>query len=231
MINNHTIIVLDFETDGKDPSICNPVQLACLAIHPRTLEIIPNSEFNSAMRPEDIDEPDYFTKHQDTIEWHAKNQNKTAEEVFTEWKNAPAQKNVWESFLLYLNQYHTDQKKRTAWTAPIIAGYNILEFDWLIIQRLCKQYNNLTKDGKPSIFFNRDKLDLIYSMFYWFESMPDPSSYSMDNLREFFGISMANSHDALKDVKDTAELLMKFMKLTRKLSGKVRFKGAFELND
>ena len=47
MINTHKIISLDFECDGVNPFTCNPTQLAAIAIHPRTLEIIPDSEFNS----------------------------------------------------------------------------------------------------------------------------------------------------------------------------------------
>jgi DNA polymerase III epsilon subunit-like protein len=231
MINNHTIIVLDFETDGKDPLTCNPVQLAALAINPRTLEIIPNSEFNSMMRPPDINKPDYFETHQENIEWHAKVQGKTSEEILETWKRAPEQKAVWTQFVDYLNQYHTDQRKRTVWTAPIIAGYNILQFDFPIIQRLSEKYKNVTKDGKSTLFYNRDKLDLIYMMFFWFESMPEPSSYNMDSLRDFFGMSTTGSHDALKDIRDTAELLIKFMKLIRKTADRVRFKGAFELDE
>ena len=63
--------------------------------------------------------------------------------------------------------------------------------------------------------------------FFWFESLPEPTSYSMDSLREFFGMSKANAHDALGDCKDTAMLLIRFLRLIRSISEKVKFKGSF----
>ena len=41
------------------------------------------------------------------------------------------------------------------------------------------------------------------------------------------GLSKENAHDALKDVQDTAEILIRFMKLFRSLSPKIKFRNAF----
>ncbi len=46
-------------------------------------------------------------------------------------------------------------------------------------------------------------------------------------MREYFGLSKEGGHDALKDVKDTAELLIRFMRLHRNTAAKVKFKGSF----
>ena len=67
------ICVYDFETDGKIPEECEPVQIASVMIHPHTLEIVPDSEFTSFMRPWGIDDEDYYETHKDTIAWHAGN--------------------------------------------------------------------------------------------------------------------------------------------------------------
>jgi DNA polymerase III epsilon subunit-like protein len=64
-------------------------------------------------------------------------------------------------------------------------------------------------------------------VFYWFENNNDVKSLSLDNLRDYFGISKEGAHDALKDVKDCAQILIRFMKLHRKLGSKIKFKGAF----
>jgi DNA polymerase III epsilon subunit-like protein len=64
-------------------------------------------------------------------------------------------------------------------------------------------------------------------VFYWFEHNNDLKSYSMDNLRDYLGISKEGAHDALKDVKDCAEVLIRFMKLHRSLGSKVKFKDSF----
>ena len=45
------ICVFDFETDGKNPYECSPVQLSAVMIDPIRLEIIPNSKFNAYLRP------------------------------------------------------------------------------------------------------------------------------------------------------------------------------------
>ena len=60
----------------------------------------------------------------------------------------------------------------------------------------------------------------------WFESLEEPKSYSLDNLRIFFGMSTEGGHDAMKDVDDTTELILRFMKLTRRYAKQVKFKGA-----
>jgi DNA polymerase III epsilon subunit-like protein len=64
-------------------------------------------------------------------------------------------------------------------------------------------------------------------VFLWFENNQDLSSYSLDSLREYLGISKDGAHDAIKDVKDSAEILIRFMKLHRKLSRKILFKDSF----
>ena len=227
MINMHKIAVMDYESDSVDPYTCQPTQLACLMVEPRTLEIIPGSEFNSLMRPADIDNDNYLQEHKNTIEFHAKNQHSTAEEVVATWKEAPSQKVVWQKFVNYLLQYHTTQSRKSVWTAPIVAGMNIINFDCIINDRLAKLYGNVDKQGRSTLFYARDRLDLMLYCTQWFESSEEPKSYSMDALREYFGIDAEGAHDALKDVKDTSNILIKFQKLIRKTSAKVKFAGAF----
>ena len=64
-------------------------------------------------------------------------------------------------------------------------------------------------------------------MFYWFEQNNDIKSYTLDTVRDYFGIPKEGAHDALKDVKDTADIIIRFMKLHRNLSKKIKFKGSF----
>lgn len=227
MINNHYICVLDTETDSVNPNTCQPVQLAAIMLHPRTLNIIEGSEFNSLMRPTTIDEDDYYGNVKSTIEWHAKNSNITASQVYASWQEAPQQKVVWANFVAYLDRYHSRQKDKNIFTAPLMAGYNIIDFDRIIINRLSEKYGNIGKDGKTNLFFSRDKIDVMDFCFMWFESLPEPLAYSVDALREHFGISSEGSHEAMKDVRDTAEILIKFMKLHRSVCEKVQFKDSF----
>jgi exonuclease I len=68
-------------------------------------------------------------------------------------------------------------------------------------------------------------MNLVY---YWFENNNDVKSLSMDSMRDYLGISKAGAHDAIKDVKDTAEILIRFMKLHRNMSNKIQFKDSFK---
>ena len=61
----------------------------------------------------------------------------------------------------------------------------------------------------------------------WTEGDPNVKSISMDALRERMGLSSDNAHDALQDVKDTANILIKFLKFQRNISEKTKFEKAF----
>ena len=221
-MNKNKICVFDFETDGRDVDTINPVQLAAVIIDPRKLEIVKGSQFCSFMRPENIDDSDYFEKNRATIEWHSNVRDCTSDEIMELWKNAPSTKSVWASFEEFLRRFHKAGRTKTKFSAPLACGYNILSFDMPIVKRMCAKYS-----GGKQIFHPRDKIDLMHWMFPWFENSNEVTSYSMDNMREYFGISKDNAHDALKDVEDTAMMFCRFMRLYRRTSGSVKFKGAF----
>jgi DNA polymerase III epsilon subunit-like protein len=226
--NKHYIMVLDFETDSTDPYSCNPIQLAAIVIDPVKLEIVPDSEFESSIKPENIYREEYFERHKDTLEWHGKQKEISSEQVFKALNEAPPQKVVWKTFVNYVLQYHTRHNNKNQFSAPIMAGYNIFDFDLIIMDRMCQKYGETDINGKPKMFYRRDSLDIMKIMFLWFESLSDgPESYTMDNLRKYFGLSKEASHDALKDVRDEAQILLRFLRLHRNLAQKITFRGAF----
>ena len=214
-MNYRKIIVFDFETDLPDPFKCNAVQLAAVAVNPRRLEIVPNSEFNVVIKPPNIDDEDYMTTdRKQTIMWHANLRGITPEEVVAGWKEGTLEEHAWKDFVNYVNGYNP---KGTFFTAPIAGGANIKDFDLIIADRLNKRYK-ITKD----LFWKRDRADVLEYSYHWFEGLADaPKNYKMDTLREFFGMSSENAHDALTDVKDSANILIRFMKLHRHFAPKV----------
>lgn len=228
MINYNKICVFDFETDGTNPTQCSPVQIAAVIIDPIHLEIIPGSEFNIFFKPEVLEDDENYEYQTDILDFHAKVKGSSKEDVLAEWKQYPTQKQSWNMFTEYLLKYHTRSSKKNAFSAPLAAGYNIHRFDLKIIDRLSKKYGNIDKEGCSNIFFNRDVIDIMHLVFYWFEHNKDLKSYSMDNLRDYLGISKDGAHDALKDVKDCAAVLIRFMRLHRNLAEKVKFKDAFK---
>ena len=218
-MNTRKICVFDFETDGTNPHECNPVQLGALMIDTRKLVIVPDSEFCTNIQPPGIIKPEeYLTEgRKDTIAWHAKNYGVTSEDIIQRWTEAVDEKTAWQLFLTYFKKYNPG---KTMFSAPMLGGMNIRGFDVRIFERLMKKY------GTSKFYWPRDQADLMDWCFLWLESLEEPKKYNMEVLRKFFGISTKGSHDALKDVRDTAQLLIKFMQLTRKYASGVQFKGA-----
>lgn len=224
------ICVYDFETDSPDPLKCNPVQLASCIIDYRTLKILDSSFFCIDIKPSTLTASnieEYFKANEITINWHAKNYEIEPKEVLNRWINGHEEKLAFELFVSHLSKYNTKQSNKTKFSAPIRAGANIRRFDNIIMDRLCNKYGQITADGEAKIFHPRDTIDVMDFAFYWFENLREPSAYNMDSLRRFFGIPTEGAHDALKDVKDEAWMIQKFMRLHRHLSPKIPFKKAY----
>lgn len=230
MINYNKICVFDFETDGTDTRVCSPVQIAAVIVDPISLEIIPDSEFNINFKPETLEKNPEYEYQTDILDFHAKVKGSTKEDVLKEWLTYPSQEHSWKMFTEYLEKYHTRSSRKSQFTAPIAAGYNIHRFDLKIIDRLSTSYGNVNKENTSDIFYPRDVIDIMNLIFYWFEQNNDIKSYTLDSLRDYFGISKQGAHDAIKDVKDSAEIMIRFMKLHRKLGTKIKFKDAFKNN-
>jgi DNA polymerase III epsilon subunit-like protein len=223
MHNTNTIIFYDYETSGKNPHKSQPIQLAAVAIHSRKLEIIPNSEFESMIYAES-DEKICEELGIEPIQDEALAVNKkTREEIAA----APKLKAVWSDFNQYVNNYNY---KKNSWGAPILAGLNNTNFDDIITNRISSPdgYNLGPWDAeyqKCSLFHPIHNIDLMKIVWGWFECSAEPKRLNMDALREFFGLSTENSHDALVDVKQGADLLCRFLKLQRNISSKVNWKN------
>ena len=141
MINYNKICVFDFETDGVNPNVCSPVQLAAVMVDPIKLEIIKNSELNIKLKPEKLENPD-FVYDNDILDFHAKVRGSNRESILAEWKQYPSQKNSWGLFTDYLDKYHSRSTKKSQFSAPIAAGYNIYRFDLNILYILIDKYLN-----------------------------------------------------------------------------------------
>jgi DNA polymerase III epsilon subunit-like protein len=229
VINYNKICVFDFETDGSDPTKCSPVQMAALMIDPISLSIIPDSEFNIYFKPEVLETDDNYKYTTDILDFHAKVKGCSADSILSTWYTYPKQQHSWNMFKEYLQKYHTRSAKKSQFTAPIAAGYNIYKFDLNIVDRLSKKYNNVNKENRSDLFYPRDVVDIMNLVFYWFEHNNELKNYTLDSLRDYFGITKEGAHDALKDVRDSAEILIRFLKLHRSLANKIKFKDSFKI--
>ena len=216
-MNRNNIIVYDFETGGKDPYTCEPIQIAAVAIDPRKLTL--GLTFDSLMKPLEPDK----------LEEGALQVNKKTRE---ELANAPHPELVWKEFATYIAKFNP---KGNPFNAPIGAGFNIRNFDTVLVHRLCEKYGP-QKDGKQNLFSNFMIYDVLDDIFRWHENTDVLAKFSdsgradmkFSTIRKYVGLSQEGAHDALNDVLATGRLLVKLMKLYRGLFPKIRFEGAFD---
>lgn len=216
---NRDFIVFDFETGSRNPHKTQPTQIAALALDGRSLTV--KGKFNSEIKPI-LDDDEAIAAGLDPIEDGAlKVTNKTREKL----AEAPALKSVWNKFCKFVEQYNW---KGEAFFNPIPVGYNIVNFDMVIINRLCNQFGPWDSSRNEQKMFSKVyKVDLMDNVFMWTEGDPSFKSISMDSLRERMGLSSENAHDALQDVKDTANIFIKLLKTHRAVYQNIEFDKAF----
>lgn len=225
-MNFRDFIVYDFETTSANPYTTQPVQIAAVAIHGRKLEIKTGSEFQSLIKP-------VFDKNKckklglDPLEDGAVAVHGKTQEILAD---APTIESVWKNFTDYVNQFNF---KGGNWGAPVAVGYNIKNFDSIIVDRLCTKepykFGPIdNKRGEQDIFNRIHSIDLLDFMFALFENNKDVNSLSADNLvRGYMGYSQGKAHDAMSDVIMTAELFCRTMKMLRTTASRKNFKNAF----
>lgn len=224
---NKKIIVFDFETTSIDPRIADPIQIAATVIDPYKLQIIEDSQFYSWCCPENIDAPTYIKNNLNTLQFHCKNYNISMDELIKRIKEAPSEKLIFEKFIEYIKKYHNTQGAQSIFTAPILSGFNVFNYDFIIFDRLCSKYKYLDKNNKQNIYSERDSMDIMKIAILWLNYIPDIRSYSMDSLRKYFNMDTGQAHDALFDVKQEAQILLKFLTLHKSLAKNIVFKNCF----
>jgi len=216
---NRDYIIFDFETGSRNPHKTQPTQIAAIALDGRDLSV--KGTFNSEIKPL-LNDEEAIAAGLDPIEDGAlKVTGKTREKL----EEAPALKSVWSKFTKFVDQYNW---KGEPFFNPIPVGYNIIGFDLIIVNRLCQEFGpwDKTKD-QPKLFSRVYKVDLMDNVFMWTEADPSVRSISMDSLREKMGLSLENAHDALQDVKDTANIFIKLLKTHRAVYQNIEFDKAF----
>jgi DNA polymerase III epsilon subunit-like protein len=211
---NRYVIVFDYETDHLDTNLANPVQIGAVAIDLRNLEIDANSEFNVIVCPDDIDKDDYLERHSSTIAFHAKLNSCSNDEVMDNWKkNGISERVAWNEFINYCKDYQIGSSYKNI---PIAAGQNIRKFDLPITENLVSKYNTRYPFARREVF---DLLDMT-PLWFMFSKSPPPN-LKLETVGKYFGLDVTGAHDALFDVKLTAQLIVKFLKLYQNVTAKV----------
>ena len=213
------LIVYDFETTNKNPHKCQATQLAGLAIDPRTFRL--KGTFNSEIWAEMDDDKAIALGFDPTAEEALMKTRKTREMISA----APPLRGVWDKWCNFVNKHNW---KGTSYFAPIRCGYNILQFDDIILNKMAKVLGPWDKDYHRNTLFNTAfKFDLMDNMWAWTEGDPSVKSISMDNLRIRMNLKSTMAHDALQDVKDTANIMIKMMKTHRAVYRNLDLEKAF----
>lgn len=208
-MNTRHIVVFDFETSSADPFTTQALQIAAVAVHPRRLTV--GESFKSLIKPE----------NPDTVEQGALDVNHLDMTVLME---APSIEQVWHDFTNFVNKFNP---KKDPFTAPIPAGYNIKGFDMHIVERMCERFGPVNKKrGGQGLFSNFVMFDVMDDIFRWTENNQVLPNMKLDTVRGWMGLSTVGAHDALVDCEQTAEILIRFLSLYRRLFPKVKFAGA-----
>ena len=156
---NRDFIVFDFETGSRNPHKTQPTQIAALALDGRNLSM--KGTFNSEIRPILNDEA-AMAAGLDPIEDGAlKVTNKNRADL----AKAPTLKSVWKKFCTFVDKYNW---KKDPFFNPIPVGFNIIGFDMVIINRLCKEYGPFDDViQQQKIFSKIHKCDVMDNMHMW----------------------------------------------------------------
>lgn len=207
------VFVLDTETNSLCTNTLQLLQVACVAFDPVKLAIVPGSEFASYCRPTD------WATLDDTPD------KKRALEINgiprAELENAPSPHAVMKAFRDHVKKFARGVAR------PHAGGKNIRTFDLPILDRFCREAGIADKDGFNPMFDRRVQYDADDDLERWFRHVEgEMPSLSMDNVRDYFGISKVGAHNAVKDVQDEARIIMKFLQLYRTLLPRIPFRGA-----
>lgn len=220
---NRDFIIFDTETGSRNPHKTQITQIAAIALDGRNLSL--KGTFNSEVCPI-FDDEKAISLGLDPVQDEAlKVTHKTREQL----ENAPNIKSVWPKFVKFVEQYNW---KKDPFFNPIPVGFNIIGFDMIIIDRLCREYGPWDKSREQQKLFSKVyKIDIMDMVFAWTEGDPSVRSISMDSLRERMGLSTTNAHDALQDVKDEANIFIKLLKTHRAVYQNIKFDKAFASGD
>lgn len=200
-MNRNTLLVFDLETTAADPNKAQITQIAACAINSKTLEI--KDSFASYCKPENMD---------DIEDGALAATRMTREQIAT----FPETKLVWPQFVDFVNKYNY---RNTVYTAPIPCGYNILGYDMVIINRYCEKFGTEWDEKRQSqkLFSQVYSFDVLHHLWFWFESVPDLEKLKLTEVFKYMGAEDAviEAHDAVVDVRNTAELVIRLFKMQR----------------
>lgn len=137
-MNRNDIVFFDFETTGLNPYTCQPIEFACVCIDGRRLEIREESIFSSLIQPI-FDEEKCAALNLSPMSLDVEKKTGISIDML---RSAPTIDVVWPQIIQYIKRWNPSGSK---WNAPIKAGFNIVNYDNVIVDRLCGGHNAILK--------------------------------------------------------------------------------------
>lgn len=221
-MNKNHICIFDFECGSIDPTKCQITEIAAIVINPRSLKVEANGVFNSDVQPILDDEKAIAAGLDPVSDQALEITRKTRDQL----AKAPNEKVVFHKFTQFIKQFNP---KNNAYTAPIPCGFNITNYDMVIIERLCQKYGPLYK-GKQSIFNQLYQFDLMNYFMFVSENNPAIEKRRLSDFMDFMGMPAElkeQTHNGLHDVKCTANILIKLLHFQREIGLKNDYSKAF----
>lgn len=190
---NQDIIIIDTETTGRSTrGLYEAVQLAAIRLDGKTL--VEKASFNSLIRPE---RPEHFEPM--AMKIHGLSMDKLLK--------APSHKEVAAGFTKAM--YGTGDLG-TAVKGAMLAAHNA-KFDWDFFTQIIER-GGMSGDSFGYHIF--DLWSVALDRCALLGLVPPGGKYSLQNLAEMFNLKRPAVHDALADVRVTAEV---FRQLTAKI--------------
>ena len=178
-------VYFDYETGGTEAHHPN-TQLAAIAVDQNYQEV---ASFNELIQFDEAlaDPVALQMNHYDAALWK---------------ERAIPESEVVQRFSKFLNRYKSktvQSKKGGTYKVAILSGYNAATFDG---PRLKRAFGDVFLPAYPII------LDVFQLVQWYCHFFPDhlPPSTKLSEVCAFFGINVENAHDALSDVRMTAQL-------------------------
>ena len=214
---NTNIFVYDLETQSRWANTAEPVEMAGIIVNPDTLLEVEDGQFGPVLikPPQWLNTPDEDQALQVN--------NLTREQINDE---GISQEEWFHQLIDFLRKF---QKGNGHWDALVSAGFNIVNYDNIIMNRLALKYGHVDKNGLPMIFHPQHTFDAIDLLRPWFFSNNEIDGYSLKAVSAYLGLENKESHTAMGDIRCTYKIIQRFLNFNKSLAPKYlkQFKGCF----
>lgn len=192
------VLIIDFETTGIVPGYHDPIQIAAVRLNKLTLEEVASFESKiKPMRPQNA-----------TLE-ALKVSGRTMEDLEELVRTAPTPAEVLKAFEMAIFGKYTPPDKKAFYSFDVVlAGQNV-KFDIGFLNALLEE-NGYSRDRYG--YHDIDTMTLCFVAQGTMGFKTEKGRLNLDAQAQAFGIPRGAEHDALEDVRVTAEVFRRYVR-------------------